>query len=338
MTLLFRRAKAADLDAIHHLATQSGVGLTTLLKDRALLNLRLTQSNASFDKLITAPQNEYYLFVLEDPTTHHVAGTAAIEAMTGVDAPFYSYQRATSIHTCPSLDIQREHDYLTLVHDNEHRTEVCTLYLEPAYRQNGNGLLLSLARFLFMAQYPERFAPIVIAEMRGFSDEQGRSPFWDAVGYPFFDMSFAKADQLTLSNKQFIADLMPKYPIYLHLLPKAAQEVIGRAHPSTLPAMKMLTREGFQYNQYIDIFDAGPTLEIALNKIRTIAQSKLFTINITRDDVGPQRALLANTDLCFRATLGKTKLDHTNKMSSINPEIAHLLQLKDGDLVRISVI
>lgn len=33
--------------------------------------------------------------------------------------------------------------------------------------------------------------------MRGFSDQNGHSPFWDSLGYLFFDMDFAAADYLS---------------------------------------------------------------------------------------------------------------------------------------------
>jgi arginine N-succinyltransferase len=341
MSLLFRPAHPDDLHAIHGLALQSGIGMTTLPKDVDLLNKRLQQSIASFHKTILrhAPLDEYYFFVLEDPAIKRIVGTAAIEALTGHITPFYSYRHTTSTKLCPSLHLKSTHDALILCYDNEGCSEVCTLYLEPSYRKNGNGLLLSLARFLFMANFPERFAPTVIADMRGVSDDAGHSPFWDAVGYPFFQMSFAQADQLTLnSNKQFIADLIPEHPIYLNLLPPAAQAVIGKTHPSTIPAMRMLVREGFQYHQTVDIFDAGPTLSIRLSDIRTLANSQLMRVHRTTQKTTAQRFILANTALDFRSTLTTGFLHSENQTCEISPAMADTLSLDDGDIVRISAI
>ena len=69
-----------------------------------------------------------------------------------------------------------------------------------------NGRLLSKARFLFMAEFRDLFGDKVIAEMRGMSDEQGRSPFWESLGRHFFKMEFSQADYLTgVGNKSFIA-------------------------------------------------------------------------------------------------------------------------------------
>ncbi|MFH7127688.1 arginine N-succinyltransferase [Klebsiella pneumoniae] len=55
---------------------------------------------------------------------------------------------------------------------------MCTLFLDPQWRKEGNGYLLSKSRFLFMAAFRERFNEKVVAEMRGVIDEQGYSPFW----------------------------------------------------------------------------------------------------------------------------------------------------------------
>ena len=48
--------------------------------------------------------------------------------------------------------------------------ELCSLFLHPDWRRDGNGSLLSKSRFLFLAEFPEYFSPRVIAEMRGVSD------------------------------------------------------------------------------------------------------------------------------------------------------------------------
>lgn len=335
--MLFRRATLADLDAIHQLATHSGIGMTTLPKDKLLLKKRLRWSCDSFKKTITTPSNEYYLFVLEDQETLKIVGTSAIEAAIGFELPFYSYKLSKRTRICHSLNIRSDYEVLSLVNDNQGRSEICTLFLEPAYRHQCNGLLLSRARFLFMAHYPKRFASTVIAEMRGISDEWGHSPFWDNVGRHFFHLSFVEADRLTLStNKQFIADLMPRNPIYVKLLAPAAQAVIGKPHQSTMPAMKILLREGFRYNSYVDIFDAGPTIEAPLNQIRTVAASHIMTVKSISDEVSSKHYLLANTKLDFRATIGKAIFNPQHEACIIAKKTAELLEVRLGDCLRIA--
>ncbi|MCX2958225.1 MAG: arginine N-succinyltransferase, partial [Serratia symbiotica] len=125
-----------------------------------------------------------------------------------------------------------------------------------------NGKLLSKVRLLFIAAFRKRFMQRLIAEMRGFSDEKGRSPFWESIGRHFFPIEFAKADYLSgIGQKAFIAELMPKHPLYIDFLSEDAQKVIGEVHPQTVPARRVLESEGLDYQGYVDIFDGGATLE-----------------------------------------------------------------------------
>lgn len=337
--MLFRSARDTDLDAIHHLAEESGVGITTLSKDKEILGKRLHWSTDSYKKIIEKPNNEYYLFVLENPTNKKIIGVSGIESCTGHEAPFYSYKISKRTRICRSLNIRSDYEVLSLVNDNQGRSEICTLFLEPQYRKNQNGLLLSKARFLFIAQHPERFASTVIAEMRGISDANGISPFWENVGSHFFHMSFAEADRLTLAtDKQFIADLMPRNPIYVKLLSTEAQAVIGQAHPSTQAAMNILLKEGFRYNKYIDIFDGGPTLEVPLSKIKTIELSRVVTIKNISDEVSSTNYLLANTQLDFRATINSALINRENNTCIISKKTANLLQVKCGNQLRVAPV
>lgn len=337
--MLFRSAKESDLDSIHRIAEQAGVGMTTLPKDIKLLKNRLTWSSESFHKNVHTPKKEYYLFVLEDTSNQQIVGTSAVEASIGHDSPFYSYKLSKRTRVCNSLNIRSEYEVLSLVNDHQGRSEMCTLFLAPDYRKNYNGSLLSRSRFLFMSQFPERFKSTVIAEMRGISDESGRSPFWDEVGQHFFHMSFADADQLTLStNKQFIADLMPRNPIYVKLLSPKAQAVIGKPHQSTIAAFKMLFNEGFRYANYVDIFDAGPTIEAPLDAIRTIASSKLLTVSNIIDEVCSRQYLLATTQLDFRATIGQTLLNKELGSCIISKQTADVLKVKCGDAMRTALL
>lgn len=335
MTLLFRTANVHDLEGIHHLAEVCGIGMTTLPKDINVLKKRLELACRSFYKTISQPSNEYYLFVLEDITNSRIIGTSAIEASLGTDCHFYSYKRSTHTQTCTSLNIQNDYEQLNLVTDNHGRSELCTLFLDPNFRHGGNGLLLSRSRFLFMSCFPERFQPTVIAEMRGASDENGQSPFWDAVGAHFFHMPFAEADRITSTNKEFITTLMPKDPIYINLLPKTAQAVIGKIHPQTVAALTILLKEGFHHTPYVDIFDAGPTIEANRETIQTIRNSQVKTVNEVIDSLAGDRYIISNTQPDFRATIGRVRMDEDDDFCTITRETAAVLAIKRGDKVRV---
>lgn len=53
--MLFRSARDTDLDAIHYLAEESGVGITTLSKDKEVLAKRLHWSTNSYKKILKNP-------------------------------------------------------------------------------------------------------------------------------------------------------------------------------------------------------------------------------------------------------------------------------------------
>ncbi len=340
MSILFRTAREADLDGIYTLALESGIGITTLPKNKNILERRLTKAIQSFSKKVTHPHDEYYLFVLEDVKKKQVVGTAAIESFTGRETPFYSYRRTKEVKSHDAFGISVTHEYLSLSFDNQGKSEVCTLYLDPRYRHSGNGLLLSLARFLFMYHFPERFRDSVIAELRGVC-LAGTSPFWSAVGQHFFDMPFADADERTIStNKNFIADLIPRHPIYVNVLPDAAQKAVGVADIASQPAMNLLMRQGFAFNETVDIFDAGPTLEAKREKIRIIQEADQFTLNIVRslNKEPTQRTLLSNASVIFKATFEHASLDLNNQICSVSEIVANLLELNQGDKITISKI
>src|SRR5207302_321780 len=245
--LVIRPIALPDLDQLEALTALTGYGLTTLPRDKQLLRRRIRESIRGFEKLTDddRPRGETYLFVMEDLSTGKVVGTSAIVAKVGGFDPFYAYRIETTVHESKMLKVRKEVQVLHLVREHDGPCEIGSLFLAPQYRRGGAGRLLSLCRFLFMAQFPEYFDPEVIAEMRGVVDEKGGSPLWDHLGRHFFDIDYPTADYLSMVNKRFIADLMPKHPIYIPLLPKDAQAVIGKVHEQTEPALRMLEAEGF---------------------------------------------------------------------------------------------
>src|SRR3546814_14174724 len=93
------------------------------------------------------------------------------------------------------------------------------------------------------------------------------------------------------------------------MLPESARAVMGVPHPSGRAAMKMLEREGFKYDHYIDIFDGGPTVSVATDQIRTIRESNEYTLSGVSDDWDSDPVMLAAVHLKdFRACSGNVGL------------------------------
>ncbi len=289
-SLLLRPVRSADLDDLYDLSLSTGGGLTTLPPDRDVLARKIAASEASFAGEREEPQEPYFLFAAEDAGSGRVVGTSGIFAAVGLRLPFYSYRllKLTQVAAEPPLKVDTH--LLQLVNDFAGATELGTLFLHPDWRAGGNGALLSKARYLMMAAFPDRFADKVMAEIRGWVDETGCSPFWEAVGRHFFAMDFAEADRINgMGNQQFIADLMPKFPIYANLLPQSARDVIGRPHDKARGAVRLLEEEGFRFAGAVDIFDAGPCYEAPRGAIRSLRAARRLKARLAEPE--PETAI-----------------------------------------------
>ena len=293
-----RLARPDDLDAIFNLACMAGPGMTTLKPDRPALQARLQTAQDTVAG--TAPLCEQdYLFVLEDMGCRRVVGLSAIKAAVGLDQPFYSFWLGTLVHASREIGIVNQFETMTISNDMTGAAELCSLFLLPQYRTGNNGRLLSKCRLLFLSMFAERFPVRVMAEMRGYRRADGVVPFWDGFMRTFFGMAFDKADNLTSEGKKaFIAELMPRYPIYSTLLPETVRDVIGKVHPDTAPARRLLEQEGLCYEGYIDIFDGGPQLHANIASLRAARELQSFRARVGDTPGGDGDSwLVANPDL-----------------------------------------
>jgi arginine N-succinyltransferase len=130
---------------------------------------------------------------------------------------------------------------------------------------------------------------------------------------------------------RFIADLMPRSPVYVALLTEEAKAVIGQPHPSGRAALRMLEHEGFSYDRYIDIFDGGPTVTARTDNIRTVREAREEKI-AEIGDAGTVKVLAAAGRLKdFRACCASVK--KLKKGIMIDAEAAGLLEVEVGDTV-----
>lgn len=272
--LIFRPVKEDDLEGVYNLALKTGGGLTTLPPIKEKLMEKIRESVKNFHYLPSKPSGETYFFVLEEVGTKQIVGTSAIYSKVGGFQPFWTYEIKTINKTSKQLGVNKKVQYLQVKTEHNGPSEVGTLFLDPEWREGNNGRLLSLSRFLFVAEFRKLFETSFVAELRGRIDLNGESIFWDCLGAHFFDMPFEKADLMVNDDKSFIDDLMPKHPIYISLLPKEAQVVIGMVHDQSRPAMRLLEQEGFKQIDEVDIFEAGPIVEGETDSIRTVRESR----------------------------------------------------------------
>ena len=341
MTLLIRPLQENDLDDLYAMAQNAGKGLTTLPADRDLLQKKINHARDTFSQRC-APEAGLYLFALEDTERKKTVGISGIQARVGLEEVFYNYRLSVTVNASRELGVHVRTPTLHLSNDMTDNTEICSLLLSDGYKGGGSGLLLSRCRFMYLDEFRKHFSEKIFAEMRGVSDAGGRSPLWDALGSKFFDMEFTEADMLSgLGNKSFIAELMPKYPIYLPMLPETARAVIGRVHENTAPALKMLQAEGFNFNGMVDIFDGGPVVEAFIDNIRTVREAVNRHAMITRKPVNldvpaGERAMVSNRSFRdFRVTTIPLECIGPDTVS-LPPEVAEALQRESGDPVRLA--
>jgi arginine N-succinyltransferase len=337
--LIIRPIRENDYPALYQIAQDSGIGFTSLPVNEKLLRKKIDAAQLAFASNPACAGQQSYLFVAEESTTGKVVGTTGIEATVGLQDAFYHYHVSKVVHASRELGVHNTVELLTFCNDYTGVSEICTLFLQEHAREGLAGRLLSKCRFLFMAQHRHRFADTVIAEMRGVSDENGKSPFWDWLEKNFFSVDFPTADYLTgIGNKVFIAELMPKYPIYVNLLSKEAQACIGKVHDKTKPALRMLEKEGFKSRRYVDIFDAGPTVEAEVDNITTIKESHQATVQVSPmlDTESLENYFVINDKVdTFRACVAQLRLLENNTVL-VNQEVADALLLKNGDSVRFA--
>ncbi len=332
--LIVRPVKTSDLPAIEHMAVASGIGVTSLPSNRDKLFERIQMSRDAFGhEAIGEASNDFYMFVLE--SDGQVVGTASVAASAGFDEPFYSYRSETFVHASRALKVNNRVHVLTMCHDLTGMSQLCGFYVKPEFVEAG-GELLSRSRLLFIAGQRGRFGRRIIAEMQGLHDDAGQSPFWNALGRRFFNMDFLQVEQAFVSHsKTFIAELMPSYPIYVPLLPDEAQDAIGQIHPDFERPWQLLTREGFEADHYIDIFDGGAVLTAELDRLKTIEESRSYPVEVAASlPDSAQWRLISNERVeAFEAGIDRVAL--VEGVAFLHPDTAAALSLKSGDRVRL---
>jgi arginine N-succinyltransferase len=339
---VMRAIRQDDLDALLALARKVDSGMTTFKPDSQALAARIDRAVRSFAGSLP-PQEADYVFVLQEHGSGRVVGVSALKAAVGLDEPFYNFRLGRLVHSSRELGIYANKATLYLTNDFTGTAELCTLFLDPGFRGHENGRLLSKARMMFAANNLDLLPDTIIAELRGFQRGDGTSPFWESLGRHFFRMDFDRADDISsLGPKSFIAELMPRYPVYTDFLSDEAREAIGVVHPATVPARRLLEQEGFWYGGYIDIFDAGPVLQAHTRQLRAVRDSELAIAQSAADDIGEARSggtalLVANTRRAdFRVIVAHGRVQYGR--IALRSEQLDALGLAEGDPVRVTAL
>lgn len=327
---IIRPIRQQDLKDFEEFANKSSLGLINLPKNREVLKEKIKASEHAFEKSVEQPEFENYIFVLEDTTTGELGGTCGITSRMGIIEPNYYFRLITTKNPYT----QKDQPILTPVCYPIGPTEMCALYVKADFRREGLGKLLSLSRFLFIASYSQRFDDFVVAEMRGYIKDENYCVFWENVCRKFLDITYAELCEKELVSRAFIPEIMPRWPLYVALLPKEAQDCIAKTHDKTLPALNMLQKEGFAFTGEIDPFDGGPKIGCKTSDIATIKRSQRAIVeSVTSNLTTSRNFLISNVSIEFRACYGDILLLKPG-LVSIAREVAQALNVAIGDKIR----
>ncbi len=327
-----RPVRREDYVQLRAFARVTGGGMTNLPDDDDALRERIGRAVDSFSSGATKPGVEVYMTVLEEDGK--ILGTAGVFSSIGLKEGFINYKLIDEVHYSREYDRTTRRSVLMPSHDFTACAEVGMLFVSPEARRGGWGKLLARSRYLFIAQRPEIIADHICAELRGWRGPNGEQPFWESVGRHFFEMDFVAADLHNATHgNQFIQDLMPRHPVYTVFLSPEARACIGRPHDSAKAAYDMLIEEGFEWDQYIDIFDGGPLVDAKTSQIRTIRESRVKRLFATGDVSGGETMLMAAGAVSsFRCVRDKAQIDGDSLI--VSKDTAKALNVKTGDSVR----
>lgn len=290
---LVRPVEPADVGALEALLAASTPGVHTLPRTREKIAALVERSCASFAAHVDIPSEETYLFVLENIEQHELVGTAAIHASAGSNGTYFAFRNDVIQQVSRDLNISHSVHALTLCSELTAYSQLSGFSIRHGDSAGLEAALLSRARLLYAVLAPHRFGDRFFVPLAGVTDDNGQSPFWDALGRKFFKMDFLDAERVIggARNRTLIVELMPHYPVYVPLLPGPAQAAMGQIHPKGQLAFDLLTEEGFEADEYIDIFDGGPILQAHKNALRS------FSGSMVRRVVAPVRGPAAPAQL-----------------------------------------
>lgn len=306
---LLRQIEESDADQVYRLAMQAHAGVTSLPKNRELIQKKIERSLDSF-RHVQQKRMEglLFLFVLENLATNELVGVSGIKSGGGKEIPLHHYAIQDEVRDEPKELLSALKKTKVLIPERARTpfSELCSLFLTRKERSSGIGRLLSLARFLFIKAHPAPFEKEIKASLRGVFTEEDLSPFYENVGRKFVDLPYDSFVDHVRKDPTLILAAIPSFPITIELLMKEAQAAIGAPHKNTMPAKHLLEAQGFIFDNEVDLLDAGPILKGQLTSLRPWINSKRGPLSQT--SFGKDKTVIvANTAFPFKATLCAAK-------------------------------
>ncbi len=182
----------------------------------------------------------------------------------GLALPRYHFHIGRVVHAAQELGLFRVLTTLLLGNDHTGQAELAELKLAPhlpASQQTTAVLQLLTAARALIQERPADYGDSLVAELPGWRDGAGASPFWQALGARFYAGDPAEAQaRLGEAWRSHLAALLPRQTIYLSFLGDEAQSRLAQAADAWQPALAALQAAGFQPPAHARIDDGGPVL------------------------------------------------------------------------------
>lgn len=332
-----RPVELADIPALEALAAGAMPGVHTLPKTREKIELAVERSLASFAAHVDMPSEESYMFALES-SGEGIVGTASIFATAGTNGTYFAFRNDVVQQVSRDLNISHPVHALSLCSELTGFSQLSSFFVKNLSQAGPEAALLSRARLLFATVAPRRFSDRFFVSLAGISNDKGQSPFWDALGRKFFQMDFFDAERAIegARNRTLIVELMPHYPVYVPLLPGDAQAAMGQIHPEGEFPFKVLTEEGFQADEYIDIFDGGPILSAHRHGLRSVSNALPRTVGAAGAPANAQKhdyLVVPAREQDFRAAMAQCAALENSDTIDLPQETMRSLGVAPGDRV-----
>jgi len=216
------------------------------------------------------------------------------------------------------------------------RTELHSSYLAPTARGQGFGPLLSRGRFMFIHQVQRQIPSIIASHLRGSFAPDGTAPFWDCFGHHFTNAwtDSVAAERALAEDPARLDDLVG----HRRAVTAEVLDSLGPVNRASLPAFRLLMREGLRPNGMYDPIDGGPTL-VAEREHTITSQHRMHGRAVVSDELAaPVDALVAVTNVDrFRVMHVSVSVGEDERIT-VGVATAEGLHISDGALLAVAAI
>ena len=188
---------------------------------------------------------------------------AALHALPalGLSRARYSFHLGRVVHAAPDLGLHQVQTTLQLGHDATGEAEIDGFWRADEADEATLDALIAAAVQGLKPHRPEPGA-LVVAELPGWRDALGRSPFWEGLVRPFLPQARLEdaASRFGPAFSTHLGPLLPRQLMHVAFLPDATRQRLGQVADAHLPWLRALQRAGFADWRHRRIDDGGPIL------------------------------------------------------------------------------